>query len=348
MQSRVEAYGAALLSAALLLGIGIGPQYYQDANAAWHNIDPTLRLEMKGILDPTVDIWPPAGDALIWSINPDTNWGSTPELWVGDTDRSLIVWDLSPLPERAMVDYSEAILELVANDGPAMDVSAHRLTSSWTESGVTWNSRDGTDDWGTPGGDFDASAEDVVRVGVVTDTLHSWVLTDLVAEWHSGNRANYGILLQPESYPASATKVFGSKEGSGWSPRLDVSYRMGPVGLTPYVPFAWGVPSPDWYSVSGDSHWSAVAIRPPTDSDYDLGLSSTDEYTDTLAQSAYPGDAVDYVLMDGHHAPSGTYYPSVRQYSGRGPYRIEQATHTAELSVGTLGPYTMTDRKSVV
>jgi len=323
-------YAIRRTSESLLLSFGVPHGWLTDP-----------QREYPVVVDPTVYIWPPEEDALVWSSYPDANYGSYPELWVGDSFRSLIEWDLSSLPERAMVEYSEAIIELVNTDGSDLDVSAHALTRSWTEDGVTWNSRNGTDDWNTAGGDFDSFVEDVVSVGTVTDTLYGWALADLVAEWHSGNRANYGILLQPESYPASATKRFGSKEGDGWRPELDVVYTEGPVGLSPDVPFAWGVPSPDWYSLSRGSLWNAVAMRPPAGSDYDLRLSSTDEYADTLVWSSYGGDIIDFVLIDGNHAPSGNYYPSVWQYSGRGRYRIEHATHTADLGVGTTGPYVM-------
>ena len=284
-------------------------------------------------------IWPPAEDALVYSGAPDSNYGSDHNLWAADALRSLIRWDLSSLPDRTMIYYSDASIRLVDGWGPDMNVSAHNLTDSWTENEVTWNRRDGTNDWSTPGGDFDSFAEDVVSVGTVTNTLYAWTLTDLVAEWHSGKQANYGILLQPESYPASSTKIFGSKEDSGYKPELDVYYILGPVSLSTYVPFTWGVPSPDWYSLSRGSYWNAVAIRPPTGSDYDLGLSSTDGYTDTLASSTYGSAEVDFVLVDGNHAPAGDYYPMVNQFSGRGQYWIEHATHTADLLPGTHGPY---------
>jgi len=285
-------------------------------------------------------IWPPAQDSFIWSGQPNVNYGSAEDMWVSDGFRSLIRWDLSSLPSRAMLSYSEAIISLVENWGPDMNVCAHPLSNPWTENGVTWNSRDGTSNWYTPGGDFGPLAEHVTSVGTALDQ-YRWTLTDLVAEWHSGHWTNYGILLQPETYPASATKQFGSREGSGWRPELDVYYTLGPVSLSVYVPFAWGVPSPDWYRVSRGDYWNAVAIHPPSGTDYDLMLSSTAEYTDGLAYSTWGGNAVDFVVIDGNHAPAGNCYPKVYQYLGRGQYSIEHAANTMDLAPGTYGPYTI-------
>jgi hypothetical protein len=318
-------------SSGLLLSFGVPYAWLADP-----------QREYPVVIDPTVHIWPPAADALIWSSYPSNNYETYPELWVGNVYRSLMVWDLSALPARAMIDDSEAFLNLTNNSGPAMNVSAYALTSSWTESGVTWNSRNGANNWSTAGGDFDPFVEDVVSVGTEPDNLYSWALSDLVAEWHSSNRPNYGILLQPASYPASATKMFGAKENGGWKPQLDVTYTAGPVTLSAYTPVMRPVPSPDWYSFSRGVYWNAVAIRGPAESNYDLWLSSTDSYADTLAASEYVGNAVDFVLIDGNHAPSGNYYPSVRQRTGRGQYTIESATHTADLDSGANGTYIMT------
>ncbi len=308
------------------------------------------------IVDPAVFIWPPAADALIWSGNPTSNYGAFPELWVGDPYRSLIRWDLSSLPNRAMIDSSYALIELVNNFGPAMNVAAHAVIDDWQEGGVTWNSRNGIDNWVIPGGDFLPVAENTVSVGTMTNTLHSWVLTDLVAEWPSGSsdfgfRPNYGILLQPETYPAVATKIFGAKEGSGFKPELDIFYTQGPVTLTAYAPIVRGVPSPDWYAFQSGSFWNAFAIRPPVGTDYDLTLYDTEAYTNALAFSTYGGNAIDYVVVDCNHGPcsgaSVPYYPQAYQFSGRGTYAVEHATYTANLTLGAAGPYTMTSNNVV-
>ena len=108
------------------------------------------------------------------------------------------------------------------------------------------------------------------------------------------------------------------------------------------MPYYRGVPSPDWYSLARGPLWNAVALKSPTNSDYNLWLESTSGYTSTLTTSFYGTGNIDYVLIDGNRNPAPNYYPAVTQGSGTGGYEIEQATHTADINgFGTYGPYVM-------
>jgi hypothetical protein len=295
--------------------------------------------------DDVLAIWPPAEDSLIDQPQPDINFGTNIDLWVRQGTHSLIRWDLSAVPGFAMVYYAEGRLRLINSSEADLSITAHAVTNSWTEGGVTWNLRDGISGWGNPGGDFEPLAESVTQVGTVLDEIYYWPLTDLVAEWHNGKRANTGILLKPEGASASQTKIFGSKDqpdpDTSFYPELDIYYVLGPVELSAYSPVTWGVPSPDWYQYNAGAGWSAVAMRPPAGSDYDLWLFSDPDFTNELIRSDLTSDAVDLVLVDGNHAAAGTYYPAVSQFNGRGVYAIEQGSSTSDLTDGVSGPYTM-------
>jgi hypothetical protein len=321
-------------SEGLLLSFGVPYDWLTDP-----------QREYPVVVDPTVYIWPSSEDTYLHSVYPSWNFGWDTGLWVAESTNALLRWGLSSVPSMAMVDYSELIIRLKDVTGiPTVTISVHPVQSAWDENTATWITRTGAYIWSTPGGDYGSSLSSQIIYNA-TDTLYHWGVTDLAAEWHSGHTANNGVLLRGESSPSgNFNKIFASKEDSSswWVPELDIHYTQGPVALTQYVPIARGVPSPDWYSLTRGVYWNAVAIRPPTRSDYDLRLSSTEEYTDTLAWSAYGGDAVDFVLIDGNHAPSGDYYPWVTQWNGRGQYNIEHATRTADLIQGENGPYETT------
>lgn len=309
--------------------------------------DPTNQPSEESSALDCVYIWPPAGDTILWAGNPDGNYGSLNLLWVGESDyRSIVRWTLTALPSRFMITDAVAHFALVnfLVEDP-MQVATYALLQSWTEDGATWNSRDGTNSWSTPGGTHLALGEDEVEV---TDLewphLYSWNLTDLVTEWYNGHRPNYGILLKSSGYPNLWVKQFGSKEHPGWKPQLDVCYIVGPLTLTGYEPITRGIPSPDWYQLTRGNFWNIVAVRPES-GDYDLRLYSDPGYSTLLNSSTYGGNAIDYVVIDGNHAPSGLYYPQVYQFSGRGNYQVQTGSSTMDIvSPGVFGPFLFSDQ----
>ncbi len=143
----------------------------------------------------------------------------------------------------------------------------------------------------------------------------------------------------------------GSFSGSE-STYAGVAIWPGHYVLTPYEPQVRDTPPGAWNQDSGDdyrftrgSFWNAVGIRSPFSSDYDIFLFNNSVYADPADHSwledsntSYP---VDFVVLDGNHAPSGNYYSTVSTFSGTGNYTIEQATHTSDLFEGIYGPYTL-------
>lgn len=111
----------------------------------------------------------PSDDSYIRAIQ--GNQGSNDLAIVGDTAtpedylRAAFAFDLSaPELEGATIDSVTLTLTVDGRDtssGGSADATSlidlHELLASFTNSGVTWTSRDGTNDWTTPGGDFGAS-----------------------------------------------------------------------------------------------------------------------------------------------------------------------------------------------
>jgi hypothetical protein len=102
------------------------------------------------VIDPTIAIQPTptqAQDAMIISDDPDTNFDGNWRLSVGTTDaaaaRSLLLFDLSGVPDGTQLDAAE--LEVYFDqDHTTGDVDvpleARRVTGPWQASSVTWNS----------------------------------------------------------------------------------------------------------------------------------------------------------------------------------------------------------------
>ncbi len=112
-------------------------------------IDPTLTLQPDG----TDGI-----DSFVNEPNADANFGTDTELWdncfLANDYRALIAFDLSSLPADATVDDATETLTISNNDvdfGVTATIKVYRLKLSWTEAGVTWNSRNGTNNWSSPG-----------------------------------------------------------------------------------------------------------------------------------------------------------------------------------------------------
>ncbi len=85
-------------------------------------------------IDPTVYIWPSTADTLLWGTNPLTNWGTLTYVMVGDVYRTLLRWDIIPLPSFAMVDSAQANMYMTSVSGYPLDaVYAFSISSPWNE-----------------------------------------------------------------------------------------------------------------------------------------------------------------------------------------------------------------------
>ncbi|MDJ0709612.1 MAG: DNRLRE domain-containing protein [Woeseiaceae bacterium] len=150
--------------------------------------------------------------------------------------RTLLQFDLASLPIGARVLSAELQLNLEQSLGAADTVQVHRITQSWSESGVTWISRDGGDDWSTPGGDYDpspAGSFTADAIGFVTVDIHQ-----LVQQWVNGTAENHGLMLLSQSASGDNRKTYvSSDDGADPSlhPKLTVRYacECGTPCMTP-------------------------------------------------------------------------------------------------------------------
>lgn len=194
-------------------------------------------------------------------------------------------------------------------------------------------------------GDLDLYLLDATSAIVASSAgVDSWEIIDYTVPT-SGNytvriRNFYGSFVDPETTFAG------------------IAIWPGHYFLTPYVPQvrdappgAWNQDSGDDYRLTRGSYWNAVGIRSPSTGDYDISLFNNSVYGDPadhalLEDSTLAGVPVDFVVIDGNHAPVGDYYTTVTKYSGSGNYNIEHATRYTDLVVGTFA-FSMTTSQVV-
>ncbi|MEW6159013.1 MAG: DNRLRE domain-containing protein [Verrucomicrobiota bacterium] len=150
--------------------------------------------------------------------------------------RALLHFDLTgKIPAGAEVISAKVIL--VAVKKPPTTVSStfalHRLLQSWTETGVTWNSRNGQSAWNTPGARSDADSAATPSATVVVSNLGQYTfgssagLIEDVNRWLANPESNFGWLLlsQGENTPFTA-RHFATREAAASRPQLLVEYEM--------------------------------------------------------------------------------------------------------------------------
>jgi len=158
----------------------------------------------------------PVKDSYVNGFEPDTNYGTSTELRFGFVppgpsqadNHPYIAFDLSSLPPDAVI--FTATLEVFQASGPDFSAfEAQILTSTWTETGVAWNSRPSV-----------TMANAVSQMSFI-DGWHRWDLTAMTQQWYAGTLANHGVQLTSVH---TNPRVFSSREGAS-PPRLVVEYQ---------------------------------------------------------------------------------------------------------------------------
>jgi len=165
----------------------------------------------------------PQADAYVYEKYPSNNYGSETSIKVksqsGSSKIGYILFNLT-IPSNSQI--LDAKLKIYNNVGGtySAEVCVYRVTESWNENDVTWNSRPAL------GEEYDCK------------TINSagwWVfdITDLVQGWVNGSYENYGLALCSES---SSEVQFYSKDYSdpSYHPVLEVTYQE-PVTVTETV-----------------------------------------------------------------------------------------------------------------
>jgi len=161
----------------------------------------------------------------------NNNYGDRDKIQIrggGAPRHSLIFFDVSGIPDTII--GAELYVHLQQAEVAAKNIDVPQVAESWTELGVTWNSRDGVTNWTTPGGTFGASMGTLVLPANAAVDWYSVTLDASVVEgWRTG--VNNGLGLTWDDGDSDIT-FFDSRENlSGLSPFLRVTYVPEPGAL---------------------------------------------------------------------------------------------------------------------
>jgi hypothetical protein len=191
-------------------------------------------------------------DNVMYQDNANNSNGSGDFLFAGQNGggsprRSLIRFDLSAIPDQAVIDSVTITLFMSQSGAGDTEVSFHRLLADWGEStsdasggegggapaqmgDATWNDRffPGIA-WANAGGDFVAEASATITVGGVGD--YDWgsgLLASDVQTWLDGDADNFGWLLIGDESTAATSKRFNSRSNAAGVPQLTVQFTVVP------------------------------------------------------------------------------------------------------------------------
>jgi hypothetical protein len=124
-----------------------------------------------------------------WPANDNTNYNTTVVQCGGwaDMDTGYLEFDLTGLPEADITESASIQVYIVNSGTNTTEVTFSRVTSSWTETGITYNTR--------------PSSTDSYSIG--TPTQGAWKtidITTLYKNWKNGTYTNYGVSFTPVSY----------------------------------------------------------------------------------------------------------------------------------------------------
>jgi hypothetical protein len=193
---------------------------------------PTLEITYTDSSRPVSVTLSNVEDTYLYAKQPTTNFGNAAELWLHDNRqrRILLRWDLSSIPQTAHILSAKLALyaDLHASYAAALDPSIMPVLAPWTENGATWNTRDGTTPWKTPGGEYDLGTFDFFAKPINFDEVNQWHTADislLVQAWVSGGLPNYGAAIDDIQGGSTKMHRFVSSEGpASFRPQLQITY----------------------------------------------------------------------------------------------------------------------------
>ncbi len=208
-------------------------------------------------------------DACVIEGYPTANLGSTIDMWAGYDDylnpdgkivRSLVKFNLSSIPTGATINQATLRLYHYESwDYPdrTRTITTYRISSPWSESSVTWNTKPSY-----------AEAYGSAAIPWAAGAWYSFDVTNLVRGWVNGTWPNYGIMIRgPEwSGSDSSWRSFNTRESS-YDPQLVITYLgtasltaepLGDEGLAPTIMEALEVAPLQWNRCN---HFGAPTLR---------------------------------------------------------------------------------------
>ncbi len=140
-----------------------------------------------------------ASDTMI-AQGSNNNYGASDEIEIENEgtyfQRLLFKFDLSVFPAGSWPIQS-TFTAYSPNFSGSAPVALNRVTSSWTETGVNWFTRDGATPWLTQGGDYHPTPiAEVEFSNFLGGQYHAFDTTAATIAWMSGDYPNYGFIMR--------------------------------------------------------------------------------------------------------------------------------------------------------
>jgi hypothetical protein len=171
-------------------------------------------------------------DAKVYAFLPEMNFQSNLGVVGSGTEhsfKSLLQFDLTAIPIPAgqitlatLEIYCSAVTPMndsgdppapIAGSGPG-SVAVYQLMSAWTETGVTWNSFPSLAPLAADTAFIDAAG-----------LWHTFDITTLVQDWHSGSAANFGLGIVMEN-PLGQVTLLDADGRTGANPDPTLAPRL--------------------------------------------------------------------------------------------------------------------------
>ena len=196
-----------------------------SADAAFLNATDTV---YPVVIDPSIMVtgYDVTFDTCVDQEYPTSNYYLSENLWTGgalgtNAMRTYMKYTLPTGISASQV--TSAYVYLLKKEHQAPTIRAYRVTSDWSSSAITWNSK--------------PAYTTTYASGVATNTTGNWYglnVTTLVKYWLNGTYPNYGMVLKEpsESDSAQKTKFYSSDAPSPNKPELVINYTY--YGSRPY------------------------------------------------------------------------------------------------------------------
>jgi hypothetical protein len=229
-------------------------------------------------------------DATLIGLQATTNFSNSPTLQVmlgpnpNNNAVTLVRFELSSLPTYAIID--SAYFQLYLESGSGLDpvcLAPKRVTSTWDESTVTWNTAPTTFH-----PVFDLCWTTDLTPGYKSFNIDGWV-----TYWRSNSSYNYGVmLLGPLSGTDYYSRVYSSRERGSNPPKLVITYHL-PTSYLPLVMRNYPLPTPtptplcDPYEPNDDRYhpWGPLQSNHAYEAKLCTGDPEDNYYFDTVTEN---------------------------------------------------------------
>lgn len=207
---------AAAMAVGLALGAGIGWASAASLNLVAHNLTPYRTCTVTATPTTTTTVI----DAGVRQASATSNFGNVTSLDIasgsGANRRTYLRFDLTAcvpaIPASAIVRLATLRLYLTAVPAVCRTIDLFPVTSSWTESGITWNNQPfGTSLNNPPSGSRTGSFDVGTPVGCQNRTTGAYVVggtvTSDVASFLSGGASNFGWMLRDDVEGSATTRT---------------------------------------------------------------------------------------------------------------------------------------------